>query len=271
VADKLAALIAVIEAEGGGNAEVTLDEAVAAQARLAADGYTPSEIEAAHALGFTDEQIEAARQIDLTLKPEDLAGPIVAKLRIAEEAFRGQGAYLIEPVNFVEEPGREALSGQFLLAGVALTGENSNLARVYEHSSTIQIGNPLDHEATIELRLRPISIPVGWQTEVSVDSVTLKPGEEATVTVSISATTPVVQGTMTKLAVEGYAEGRLLGGVVVAVLVPNYVPFGERPGASSPLMLIALVVGAAVVLLVVLVVGLLFVRRRRGRAARGPA
>jgi hypothetical protein len=264
VADKIAALAAVIEAEGGGNAGLTLDEAVAAQARLAADGYTPAELEAAHALGFTDEQIEAARQIDLSLKPEDLAGPIVAKLAAAEEAFRGQGAYLIEPVNFAEEPGREGLSGQFLLAGVALTGENSNLARIYEHSSTIQIGNPLDHEATIELRLRPISIPVGWQTEVSVDSITLKPGEEATVTVSISATTPAAQGSMVKLAVEGYAEGQLLGGVVVAVLVPNYVPFGELPGASPPLPLIALVAGAAVLLLVVFVIALLFIRRRRG-------
>lgn len=263
VADKIAALIAVIESEGGGNAGLTLDEAVAAQARLAADGYTPAEVEAAHALGFTDEQIEAARQVDLSLRPEDLAGPIVAKLAVAEEAFRGQGAYLIEPVNFAEEPGREGLSGQFLLAGVALTGESSNLARVYEHSSTIQIGNPLDHEATIELRLRPISIPVGWQTEVSVDSVTLKPGEEATVTVSISATTPAAQGSLAKLAVEGYAEGQLLGGVVVAVLVPNYVPFGELPGASPPLPLIALVAGAAVLLFVVLVIAWLFIRRRR--------
>ncbi len=59
--------------------------------------------------------------------------------------------------------------------------------------------------------------------------VTLARGEVTTVTVNILTGSPVPQGSVPRVAVEGDAGTQLLGGVVLDVIVPNYTPFlGQR-------------------------------------------
>ena len=261
-AERMAAVRGVIEREGGSEAGPTAEEVASAQAAVRADGFAQEQIDAAHAIGLTDEEIEAARQRLLNTAPDELAGPLAAKLADAEAAYREMGDYLIAPVNFADEAGREAFNDGMLLAGVV--DGSSNLARIYAHSSTIEVGNPLDHETTIELRPRRISMPPEWLVELSPSSVTLKPGEQATITISIEATTPWPQGTRSEVAIEGVAEGQLLGGVVVALLVPASVPFGAVPGGETPFLMIAAAVAGGL-LLVILIVGVLFLRRRKRR------
>jgi hypothetical protein len=60
--------------------------------------------------------------------------------------------------------------------------------------------------------------------DVSPAQVTLAPGAVTTVTVNILTGSPAPQGSVPRAAVEGKANGQLLGGVVVDVVVPNYMP-----------------------------------------------
>ena len=269
VADKTGALRALVERENGATAVLTRDEVIAAQARIAADGFTQEQIDAAHADGLSDDAVEADRQKLVAANPDDLAGSLVTKLADAETAFREMGDYLVTSVNFSADVDRDGSGDMALVAGVAAAEEDDNLARIYNHTSTIQVGNPLDHTATVDLRIRRLSMPLEWPVDVSPASIVLEPGEEATVTITISATTPWPQGTRSEVAIEGIAEGKLLGGVVVALLVPKSVAFGVVPGGGPPLLVIA--IAAAAVLLLVLVVLIFLVLRRRRGAPRAPA
>jgi hypothetical protein len=234
---------------------------------LSSAGYAADDVAAARALGLTDADIEAERQATLDTSPDELAGDVLDKLRDAAAAMAEAGSALGQPVNFVSEPDREAwYGGGLLAAGFAAAAEPDKLARVYDQTSTVLVGNPLDHAAVIDMRIRPISVPAAWIVDVSPARLELGPGEQANVTVRITPTTPVAQGTLAQVAVEGYAEGGLLGGVVVAVLIPKYMVFGATPGGDGPPLLV--MAGGAVLGLLLFGAIVAFVTLRRSRATR---
>jgi hypothetical protein len=78
----------------------------------------------------------------------------------------------------------------------------------------------LSAQANITLSLRPVDLPPDWMTTITPSSALLDPGHQTTITVTISEGSAVPQGIQPRLAVEGYANGQLIGGVVIAVLVP---------------------------------------------------
>jgi hypothetical protein len=99
------------------------------------------------------------------------------------------------------------------------------MAQIHETHTTIQLGNPLTQTATIDVVVRPIDLPADWVVSVFPMQVTLLPGEQVTVTVSIVPGAPAPQGSTPSLAIEGYVDGELLGGVTVNVVVPRYILF----------------------------------------------
>ena len=64
--------------------------------------------------------------------------------------------------------------------------------------------------------------------DVTPSQADLAPGQQTTVTVTITAGSPLPQGSLPRVAVEGYANGQLLGGVVIDIMAPNYVPFDGK-------------------------------------------
>ena len=60
---------------------------------------------------------------------------------------------------------------------------------------------------------------------VSPAQVILAPGAQTTVTVTVAPGSLVPQGTIPRLAVEGYVGSLLLGGVAIDIVVPQYVAF----------------------------------------------
>ena len=128
-------------------------------------------------------------------------------------------------------PGFSVSGGAGLMA-TATTG--NRMAQVYNTRETIQVSNPLTSTATIDLRVRRIDLPADWSVSVSPGQVTLAPGQVVTATVSILAGTPLPQGRKPSVAVEGYAGSQLLGGVVVEVVVPDYMPFDGTLKAYLP-------------------------------------
>ena len=233
-ADALDAYRAARQTAGIADAMLTADNLRAYQARLVATGFTQEEIAAAHAVGMTDAEIEEVRLQHIAADPDEQAGSFSGFLTNLAALYRQVGAAILYPPTFgltiSGSPGSASLPAA--VTAVAPPPEmppTNNLARVYEVVNTIQIGNPTGQTATIDLRVRPVDLPSDWMVAVSPVSVTLAAGAQVAVEVRITPGGPAVQGTIPRVAVEGYVGSALLGGVTMDVIVPRNVLKPEKP------------------------------------------
>ncbi len=202
----------VLENEEGSPLIITVAEVRAYQDRLRTQGWTAEEIQAARELGLTDAQIEALRQDILAQDPVQLAGDLLQKLREAAQALREAGATLVAEQNYASPAG---------LKSSDTSATPNNLVQVYRTQVPIRVGNPATVTDTISLKTRPLGLPLDWSVSVSPASVTLGPGEAITATVTIVPGGPTAQGTVPRVAVEGFnSSDELIGGVVVDVVAP---------------------------------------------------
>ncbi|RPI55554.1 MAG: hypothetical protein EHM56_05160, partial [Chloroflexi bacterium] len=102
VADRLDELLAVMLSEGVEDLTVPVAEIEEYQARLAGDGFSDDEIEAARSIGLSDGEIEAIRQARIAANPTQLAGSVMARLAAIAGALRPLAAVLMDPPNFAE-------------------------------------------------------------------------------------------------------------------------------------------------------------------------
>ncbi len=221
-ADKLDAFVQVLNNEHETNITITVSDVISYQQSLSTTGFSTQEISDAKLIGLTDADIEALRQDIITSDPNDLAGNILDMY--SNEAFvsRNLGNALLHPTAFVPSI---SVSGGAGLQMAATVSVSNTLAQVQNTSATIQVGNPLSTTANINLLARRIDLPADWAVSVSPAQVTLAPDQQITVTVNILTGSPVLQGSQPRVAIEGYANNQLLGGVVVDVIVPNYMPY----------------------------------------------
>ena len=119
-------------------------------------------------------------------------------------------------------PGLSISGGAGLRPAVAIS---NTLAQINNLVETLRLGNPLTTTALIDVRVRRIDLPADWMVSVSPAQVSLAPGEQTTVTLTIAPGSLVPQGSIPRVAVEGYAGSQLLGGVAIDIVVPKYVPF----------------------------------------------
>ncbi|MBN1657177.1 MAG: Ig-like domain-containing protein [Anaerolineae bacterium] len=227
VADRLDALLDVMRSENVEDLVVPVAEVEEYQARLVSDGFSELEIEAAHSIGLSDEEIEAIRQARVAADPAELAGSIMTRLAEIADALRPLGQVLMDPPNFAQ--------GTITDRGNTFLG-STNLARIFVSQSPFRIANPLEEAATIDLRVRSLDLPPDWMVSVSPASVDLEPGEEVTGLLTIRPGLAAVQGTQPRVAVEGYIDDELIGGVVTEIMVPRHVA-GE-PGRKVYLPLV---------------------------------
>jgi hypothetical protein len=107
-----------------------------------------------------------------------------------------------------------------------MTVTGNTLAQINNIVTTIPLSNSLAQTSTlVSVVARRIDLPADWAVTVSPAQVTLGPGQQTTVTVNILTGSPAPQGSVPRVAVEGYANSQLLGGVVVDVIVPDYMPY----------------------------------------------
>jgi hypothetical protein len=104
----------------------------------------------------------------------------------------------------------------------------TGVTRVGLTETEFQVGNPLAVEAVVELRVRSVDVPTDWTATVEPAKVTLKPGATTTAVLRVQPGLPAVQGARPRVAVEGVAQGQLLGGVVIDIQVP------AAPGTLQP-------------------------------------
>jgi hypothetical protein len=228
-ADKLDALYNLLISEGKPDTPLTVDQVKAYQADLQANGFSQTEINNFHTAGFNDVQIENLRQQLLASDPNQVAGSPRDKLQALSASFRAASDAILHPHVFAPPI---VIGGSGKLPTQA-TG--NTLAQVYQSTVTIQVGNPGASQATIDLRVRPIDLPPNWSVAVFPSQVVLGAGEQTSVTVQVTASSPFPQGSQPSVAVEGYVGTTLLGGVVVQVSVPRYVLFDGKLRVYLPL------------------------------------
>ena len=227
-ADALDAFVQVLEAEGDGQLIITLDEVLAYQDRLRTQGFTTEEVQDARQLGWTDAQIEAYRQAILAEDPQRLTGDLVQMLREEAQVLRETGTTLRAEQNYATPAG---------LRNSDTSAASNNLVQVHRTQAPIRIGNPAAVTDTIRLETRPLGLPLDWSVSVSPASVTLGPGEAITATVTIVPGGPTAQGTVPRVAVEGFnSSDELIGGVVVDVMAPSQGNFDGQLHLFLPLV-----------------------------------
>jgi len=233
---KIDALRQLAANEGVTTVPVTEAEIRAYQDRLRTTGFTAQEISDAKTVGLTDAEIEANKQDILAADPAKSATDVIVYLGQLADAFRKLSNDLINPPNF----GGFSVSGG-LVAGTtqaqiaqAQAVTPTNLVRVFNNVSTVQLANPLAQTAVIDLKVRRVDVPSDWLVTVSPVSITLAPGAQTTVTVTVIPGASAVQGSVARVAVEGYAGSTLLGGVVVDTLLPRYIFFDGKLHAHLP-------------------------------------
>ena len=77
---------------------------------------------------------------------------------------------------------------------------------MYAHFS---VGNPTDARATVELRIRPVDVPVDWSYRLSDGAPVLDPGETAKVFLEMDPNGSMLRGRVVRFGVEGYINDRL--------------------------------------------------------------
>ncbi|MBP6440628.1 MAG: Ig-like domain-containing protein [Caldilineaceae bacterium] len=219
---ELDAFVQVLTDEGETDVLATAADMITYQARLAATGFTAQEIADARLVGLTDAEIEAYRQGIIAADPDDIAGNLLDMYTSEAAISREVGRSLIAPS--VYESGL-SISGGSGLKAVAANG--NTLAQLNNLVETLPIGNPLAQAALIDVRIRRIDLPADWTVAVSPAQVTLAPGEQTTVTVTVAPGAPAPQNSVPRVAVEGYANNQLLGGVAIDVVIPGYAPFAR--------------------------------------------
>ncbi len=213
-------LITVASNEGVTSVPITLDDVIAMQQNLAV-GWSSQEIADAHIVGLTDADLETLRQSILNANPQDLVGDVIVNMQAISAQFYSLGNILANPVIF--NPGYGVVGGGGGLAQAQVI--NNHMAQVYDQQTSFILSNPNPATAQITLSVRRIGLPADWTVNVSPAQISLDPGQQITVIVSTIAGSPIPQGSHPTVAVEGYVNGQLLGGVVFEILVPAYRPF----------------------------------------------
>jgi hypothetical protein len=218
----LDAFVQVLTDEGETDITITVGDMISYQQRLATTGFTSQEISDAHLIGLTDADIEDYRQGVITANPNDIAGNLLDIYTNEAAISRELGQALIATRPY--EPGLSVSGSAGLRPSIAIS---NTLAQINNMVDTLQLGNPLTQTALIDIRARRIDLPADWMVSVSPAQVSLAPGEQMTVTVTVATGSLIPQGSIPRVAVEGYvdASNQLLGGVVFDIVVPKYVDF----------------------------------------------
>lgn len=216
-ADAVDAFMAELMAEGITDLRPSLTAFNAYKQRLQTQGFNAQEITAAHMAGLTDDAIENIRQRRIGTAMSDLNPSFFDGLRKFSAAHRALGQNIAQLPAF----------GPIGSAAQNTLQTDPQLVRIYDVSTEIQVGNPFTQTATISLVARRIDLPLDWGAVVSPVTVTLAPGQQTTATVTLLPGQSAVQGSKTRVGVEGYIGEQLIGGVAVDLFAPAYTRFGQ--------------------------------------------
>lgn len=89
---------------------------------------------------------------------------------------------------------------------------------------SFEVGQPFAEQKTVDLVVRPVSLPLGWTYDLSQHSITLGAGEIAEVDLTLFPSGHMLEGDLVQVTVEGYVDDELIGGLLLEHLVPSLTP-----------------------------------------------
>ncbi|HQY95320.1 hypothetical protein, partial [Caldilinea sp.] len=222
-ADRIDALIAELSREGISDLRMNPAAFTAYQQRLSTQGFTTQEVNAGRLVGLDDAGITAIRTRRITEDATTKSGSLFAQWRQLAAAYRLlanniKGLPAFAPIQVA--PPLNLRSSAYATA---------RLARVYDTTTQITLGNPFTRSVTLDLNVRRVNLPADWIAVVSPVSATLAPGATTPATLTLVPGAALPQGTVLRVALEGFVDSKLVGGYVVDVRVPRQVTLpGQR-------------------------------------------
>jgi hypothetical protein len=213
-ADRLEALIAELTAEGYTDLRMNPTTFAAYQQRLLAQGFTAQEKAAAYLVGLDDVGLEAIRASRLAEDASTKTTSLFGQWRAVAAGYRQMAHHL---------KGLPAFAPISAAPLSLRSNAEGKLARVYDTSTSFTIGNPYTRPITLNLSLRRVSLPADWIASVSPITATLAPSATLPATLTLVPGAAMPQGARVRVAIEGTADGQLVGGYVVEVWVPRRV------------------------------------------------
>jgi Bacterial Ig-like domain (group 1) len=221
-ADRIDALIAHLNNEGITDLRMNPASFAAYQQRLSIQGFTAQEVTAGRLVGLDDAGLEAIRASRIVEDASTKTGSLFVQWRQLAAAYRQlanniKGLPAFTPI--------QAAPPLRLRTSANATGR---LARVYDTTAYLTVGNPYTHSITMDLNVRRVNLPADWIATVSPLTVTLAPSATVPATLTLVPGAAMPQGTVLRVALEGMADGGLVGGYVVEVRVPQQVALPGR-------------------------------------------
>lgn len=230
-------LVEVAAQEGVATEPLTAAEILAYQQALAANGFSADDLAGYRGLGLSDTDIEAERQAILAINPAEGTVDLVQALKDWAAAYRALGNALLSPKMFAPSFSIGGAPGQSAQGAAGNTGNTGNtMVQLFATTGSFVLGNPLSQTTTIDLRERRLGMPTDWQVTIDPAQVTLGAGAQTKVTVTIEPGVPMPQGSIARVAIEGYAGEQLLGGVTMDVVAPAYTVFDDKSRLYLPLL-----------------------------------
>ncbi|HOA14253.1 MAG TPA: Ig-like domain-containing protein [Myxococcota bacterium] len=234
LADALVDYQAALRTDGATELLVTQTDVDDFLARLSSSGWTVLEQQAASAAGYSEDDIELYRQQLITGEISQYVGDLFPQWNRLVDAWRTLGMIYSAAGMFNAYQGPTSIAKLPSLGIVEgrLETARSSLVRMYETMTTFKVGNPTSATADIEIRVRRVDVPPDWTVTVTPAVVTLDPGATADITATIRPATAVPQGSVQRLAFEGYIGNTLIGGVVSDIAAPKYAAIAQTCDAT---------------------------------------
>jgi hypothetical protein len=111
---------------------------------------------------------------------------------------------------------------------------NQNLATVIEPTVFVRpvvfqfdVGHPFNNTRDVKLVVKPVNLPLNWTYELSSNSFTLDSDEVAEATLTLYPGKKMLGGDLVQVAVEGYVDGELVGGILMEHNTPHLAPLSD--------------------------------------------
>ncbi|MFW6063750.1 MAG: Ig-like domain-containing protein [Chloroflexota bacterium] len=209
-ADQIDALLGTVD--GVNDAYYLAEDFQATRDELSATGFTAEEIDFYRQTGLSDELIGETeknlvdsfdRQASESISFGAAMADIQASSRALAERLRAQN------------PAPTAISS---------LNPQSSTVHVPPQVFTFDVGHPFDGQETVELVVRPVTLPVGWTYQLSQQSVTVGEDQTSEVALTLTPGDDLLEGDLVQVTVEGYVNDELVGGTLMEYLTPRLTP-----------------------------------------------
>lgn len=195
-------------------------------ARLKSTGFNAAETDYFQRAGLDSAEIQ------------DVLDNEIANLESANGRFRPVGAYeALTALRDAYEAQAEAIfdhhgrteGASTASAIAAVASSDPELLPGGPITAEFTVGNPKGSEKTVELRVRPVDMPSHWSYSLSDPRPRLAAGASKTVNLTIDTGEKLIENTTARIAIEGYIDDEIVGGVVVKRTTPLYTASSDDP------------------------------------------